>query len=297
MPDLIARVAGGLGNQLFIYATARALAQRSGARLVLDTKTGFRHDAYRRRFGLGCFGVHFKEANVLERFDFPGGRALRFGIRKINQTIRFQNRFYIVEAVRDKRAFMPEMMALCPFFKVWLEGYWQSPQYFEDIRPTLQQELRVQAPLSDKTLEIADQIRNSNSVCVHLRLVRHIIGGTAGMADRNLENGHYGQSIRYMAERLENPRFFCFADNPDVAGWLRQLPFDVVFVTHNKGDERAYEDFYLMSLCRHFVLSNSTFCWWPAWLSDAGGLVISPPLNYWDNKDILPSNWLPADKL
>jgi hypothetical protein len=53
-----------------------------------------------------------------------------------------------------------------------------------------------------------------------------------------------------------------------------------------------------MSHCKHFILSNSTFSWWPAWLSEnANCIVIAPPLNYWDNLNILPDNWLTSDKL
>jgi hypothetical protein len=298
MSKLIARVFGGLGNQLFIYATARALAERTGVTLALDTRSGFRHDAYERHFSLRCFDVQFEEANTFERFDYLGGRGMRYFIRKANRHLPFPRRFYLLEKNERKKSFMYELMSFQPSARTWLEGYWQSPAYFEDIRPILMQELQVKNPLSSQTLEMADFIRRTNSVCVHLRMLRHFLKGVENVADKKMDFKHYLQSMDFMAQKVDNPHFFCFSDNPDVMESLLKSPYDITFVTHNKGDAKAYEDFHLMSLCHHFILSNSTFAWWPAWLSrHPASIAISPPLHYWDNRDILPSHWLTSDKL
>jgi hypothetical protein len=69
----------------------------------------------------------------------------------------------------------------------------------------------------------------------------------------------------------------------------------VTFVTHNFGDERSYEDLWLMTRCRHFVLANSSFSWWGAWLSTrAGKRVIYPQPVSWTwvrNADMMPEAW------
>lgn len=298
MPKLIFRIAGGLGNQIFIYATAKAMALKSNADLVLDTQSGFRRDKYQRHFALQCFDVQYKEANALERFDFPAGRGLRYLIRKANQYLPWQHRFYLVEKADGKRAFMPEMISSQPTGRVWLEGYWQSPLYFEDIREVLQKELVVRKPLSSETQKVAEQIRMSNSVCIHLRLARNLANTEVKPANKQLDEHYFARSMEYIAQRLGSPRFFCFSDNPVAAAWARSLPHDIQLVSHNKGDAHAYEDFYLMSLCHHFILSNSTFGWWPAWLNIIpDNIVISPPLHFWDNQDILPSRWITFDSI
>lgn len=296
MPKIIPRIVGGLGNQLFIYAAAKALALRTGAELVLDTQTGFRCDLYRRQFALHCFDIQYKEASATERFDFPGGRGVRYFFRKANRYLPFQHRFYLTENAGQKRSFMPELMSFQPATRTWLEGYWQSPHYFEEIRETLKKELTVKSPLSPKTLRVVEQIQFTNSVCVHLRLSRNIVDGKEVAAGKQLDWQHYIRCIDFVAQQIENPRFFCFSDNPDAAQKLASLPYDMVLVSHNKGDERAHEDFHLMSLCRHFVLSNSTFGWWPAWLNEQpGGVVAAPALRFWDNRDILPAHWTAVD--
>ncbi|MBK8196444.1 MAG: alpha-1,2-fucosyltransferase [Lewinellaceae bacterium] len=296
MKKVIARIFGGLGNQLFIYATARALAHRTGAELVLDTQTGFRYDAYQRKFALNCFHIQFREATPIERFDSPAGRIIRNLLRRINKYLPFRYKFYLVEKVKDKRWFMPEILTIHPSGLIWIEGFWQSPRYFDDIRKQLVKELTIQTPLSLETRNLATLIQSSNSVCVHLRLVRHIVNGEERRADRNLDINHFLRCIAYMAQNLRDPKFFCFSDSPENAVLFRDIPHNITFVTHNTGDDRAFEDFYLMSLCRHFILSNSTFCWWPAWLNDLpDSIIISPPLHFWDNTDILPTHWITSD--
>lgn len=298
MSKIIARVFGGLGNQLFIYATARALAERTGAELVLDTRSGFRRDAYERRFALQCFDIQYEEARWFERFDFPAGRGIRFFTRHFNYLLPFSRRFYVREHRHYKRFFMEELASFQPAPRTWFEGYWQSPAYFEEIRPILTQELRVKSPLSGETRRLAEVIQETNSVCVHLRMLRHFLQGVENIADKKMDFKHYLDSMEHIAQRVENPHFVCFSDNPEVVKSLLQSPYNISFVGHNKGDAQAYQDFHLMSLCRHFILSNSTFAWWPAWLSQhPDSIAISPPLHYWDNRDILPSHWLTSDRL
>jgi hypothetical protein len=298
MAKIISRIFGGLGNQLFMYATARALAQRTGAELVLDTHTGFKNDPFKRKFSLQGFNIQYKEANAFERFDFPTGKAIRYFLRRANQSLPFRSRFYLTERKEDERSFMPKLASHRAAALTWMEGYWQSPLYFEHIREELTQEITVESPLSRQTQKMAEAIRGCNSVCVHLRMLRNVIGGVETGANRKIDAQHYLESMDYLAQSVENPRFFCFSDNPKVLELFPSVPHDVVFVTHNKGDGHVHEDFHLMSLCRHFILSNSTFGWWPAWLnSNPDSIVIAPPLRYWDNRDILPSHWLTFDKI
>lgn len=298
MSKIIARIVGGLGNQLFIYATAKALAVRTGAELVLDTQTGFRSDIYQRQFALHCFDIQYKEASTSEQFDFPTGRGFRYLVRKANQHLPFNRRFYLTENAGQKKSFMPDLMTFKPAGRTWLEGYWQSPGYFEGIRNQLIHELRVQSQLSAETLHVAGQIQSANSVCIHLRLSRNIVNGKEIATGKQLDWKYYVRCMNFLAQQIENPHFFCFSDNPEAAALARSLPYDITLVAHNKSDERAQEDYHLMSLCRHFILSNSTFGWWPAWLNALpDSMVISPSLHFWDNQDILPAHWSISDNL
>jgi hypothetical protein len=69
-------------------------------------------------------------------------------------------------------------------------------------------------------------------------------------------------------------------------------------VVDNNDPEHCVEDFALMRLCRHFVLSNSTFGWWAAWLSDQPGKIVVAPEQWytehcpWNHRDLLPEDWV-----
>ncbi|MCB0575805.1 MAG: alpha-1,2-fucosyltransferase [Saprospiraceae bacterium] len=298
MPKIIARIIGGLGNQMFVYAAAKALAARTGAMLVLDTKSGFRRDVYRRKFSLHHFDIKYQEANAFERFEFAGGRGFRYFGRSICRILPNQFRFYRTEKSISPKKFEPNNLDTFVPGYTWIEGYWQSPQYFEEVRPELQKELHVISPLSGDTLALAEEIRKNNGVCVHLRMLRHIINGINHSAHQQFDKTHFLRSMDFIANRIDSPHFYFFSDNPNARESLINLPFSTTFVTHNQGDDLACQDFHLMMQCRHFILSNSTFSWWPAWLSQTPeSIVISPPVNYWDNRDILPPSWLCSNKL
>ncbi|GMO69652.1 MAG: hypothetical protein Ta2A_17850 [Treponemataceae bacterium] len=67
------------------------------------------------------------------------------------------------------------------------------------------------------------------------------------------------------------------------------------FMDHN-GIEYAYEDMYLMSICEHNIIANSSFSWWGAWLNQNKNKMVFAPKNWIRNEsvsdlDIIPNNW------
>jgi hypothetical protein len=295
---VIARLFGGLGNQLFIYAAARALAERTQSQLFLDTRSGFAGDWYERQFALHHFDIQYKEAVGAWRFDLPLGRELRYLSRHFNRWTPHPLRFHWSDFWEEPKRYLNDFTQTSTPPVVWMEGYWQAPAYFDAIRPILVRELRVKTPLSRTSVQLGEQIQNTNSICMHLRMLRNHIKGVQMSTRNEMDIQHYLKSMDYLAERIENAHFYCFSDNPDVMESIVKSPHQVTFVTHNRGDILAHEDFCLMSKCHHFILSNSTFGWWPAWLSEhTMTKVITPPLNYWDNVNILPENWLYSDQL
>jgi hypothetical protein len=73
------------------------------------------------------------------------------------------------------------------------------------------------------------------------------------------------------------PHYFIFSDNIEATKELLQVPrHRATFITHNNMESSAFADLWLMTLCKHFILSNSTLNWWGAWLSQRRELVIYP---------------------
>lgn len=278
---VIVRIWGGLGNQLFAYATARALALRNRAELRIDTVSGFVYDrVYQREYLLDCFAIKAVPADSSDCFLGLSGRLRREWLRRWNQSRPLHRRRYLQE---QRRGFMPELLSFRVDDKVWLEGYWQDQRYFADAEPYLREELCLAVPLSDDDRRVQEEILSGPSVGVHIRTFREIPKHHA--AEPSLPPVYYEVAVREALSQEANQRIYCFSDNPDWVHANIRLPNPVKFVTHNlpRRNKGAPFDLWLLSRCRHLVLSNSSFSWWAAWLADKPGKIWISASHYWPN--------------
>lgn len=293
---VILRVSGGLGNQLFEYAAARHLAVKNNVPLKLDVISGFLRDYYRRSYSLKHFLVEEDFAPPEDCFVGQIGRLRRWVYRRYNKHRPFEKRSYIQE---EFPYFDSRLLNVKVTRKIYLEGCWQSELYFKDIETILRRELQFRQPHSQINIKVAKNIRNSESICVHIRRLHGIPKTSeavpldhrdprASFVDKN----YYKKAIRLLLKQVKNPHFFIFAD---YRKWAREnLCFDcpTTFVEHNGGG-RDYEDLWLMSLCKHFIIANSTFSWWGAWLSSfTNKIVFAPSKGFCNTVDMMPESWI-----
>src|SRR5215475_2506876 len=146
-----ARVNGGLGNQLFQYATARALALRNGVPLTIDHLTGFPRDFYKRRYTLEHFDVRCELIDRRDSYVSNWGRLKRKIEVRWNRSRPLADRTYLLEP--ENFAFQPELLELKVTRPIYLEGYWQHERYFADIRELLCREITQRTPHDAPNLE------------------------------------------------------------------------------------------------------------------------------------------------
>lgn len=284
MAKVIVRIKGGLGNQLFCYAAARRLALANKAELVIDDVTGFARDIqYRRRYMLDKFSITARKATPAERLE-PFERYRRGLAMYLSRRKPFEKRPYLEQ---EGLNFDRRLLDLKVYGSLYLDGYWHSEEYFKDVEERLREDLRMMSPTDEQNLRLGAEIASGSGVALHVRSF------AAGDSSSTLKPEYYMRALELMEARLHKPRYFLFSEDPEAAMASLALPEGrVTVVSHNKGDEAACADLWLMSKCSHFVIANSTFSWWGAWLSAAPGKIVAAPKNGFANEDILPERWI-----
>jgi len=292
-PKLIPRIFGGLGNQLFIYAAARRLALVNNAELVLDDVSGFVSDySYKRHFQLDHFNINCRKANVAERLE-PFSRVRRYFMRKLSDNKSFEHRTYLQQEGVD---FDQRLLHFKVRDTTYLEGYWQSEKYFKDVEDLIRQDLKITSPVDSLNLAMASQISSCIAVAMHVRF----FDNEKTLCGNNAPSSYYSGAVDYMERMVPGAHYFIFSDKPELARTQISLPDNrITMVAHNQGDEYAYADLWLMTLCQHFIIANSTFSWWGAWLAaHKARIVIAPGFEmrhgkmWWGFKGLLPDAWI-----
>jgi hypothetical protein len=294
MNKVVVRIMGGLGNQLFCYAAARRLALVNNAELVIDNVTGFIRDSqYQRRYLLDRFNIPARIAEPAERLE-PLERYRRGLIKWWSRRKPFAERRYIEQKGLD---FEKRLLSFVVRRTVHIDGLWQSEDYFKDVEPIIRGDLRIEPPKDDLNRRVAEEIGSSIAVALHVRW----FDAPNSPQKHNLSSGYYRRAVAVIEEQVEHPRYFLFSDEPEAAIHKLALPKDrLTVVSHNRGDENAWADLWLMSQCRHFITANSTFSWWGAWLGGGSDkIVITPHIvqdrieaTNWGFAGLIPDGWL-----
>jgi len=298
MNKVVTRILGGLGNQLFAYTAARRLALVNNAELLIDHISGFRYDTnYQRHYQLDHFAIPCRKATPSERLE-PASRVRFSLLRRWNALRPFEQRRYIKQQYID---FDSRLLTLNPSSTLYLEGYWQSEDYFKDVELQIRKDLRIIPPKDDANQQMAARIQNQVAVAMHIRFFDkpEQIGPTQ-LAVNNAPGDYYQRAIDEMEQRVPGAHYFLFSDRPDAARARIPLPDErITLVHHNQGDLMAYADLWLMSQCQHFIIANSTFSWWGAWLStNLNKVVIAPGFTkydgntFWGFAGLLPDRWI-----
>jgi hypothetical protein len=282
-----------MGNQLFTYAAARRLALVNDAELVLDDVSGFARDyKHRRSYQLDHFNIPCRKATAAERLQ-PFPRLRRRILLALGRLRPFEQRKYIRQETVD---FDTRLLQVRPRGVVYLEGYWQGEGYFKDAEKTIRADLQIRPPSDPVNLAVAAHIQGTVAVAVHVRFFDAPAESAAG---NNASTDYYHRAVALMEQHVPDAHYFVFSDNPEAARAVIPLADErVTCVMNNAGDDHAYADLWLMTLCQHFIIANSTFSWWGAWLCAnerkrvfAPGFEKRHGMSSWGFKGLLPDGW------
>lgn len=262
-PKIRVLLCGGLGNQLFQYAFGRAVASHFDADLELDIETAFERDlVYRRSYELSAFKL-FDELELI-RPSKLGRLAEWTKLAFARRGWAFTDR-YIIEPSGSNIWSFPDALQRGRYTTF---GYWQSEHYFSAIKAQLRKDFQFRRQLSSRNQALAEEMEASSSVAIHVRRAQY---------NSKLDLSYYERAIKEMGSRFSDAQFYCFSDDAD---WCRDnlASQHEMKIIDNK-DQPAIEDFQLMTHCRHFVIANSSFSWWAAYLGGNNAVVLAPRFN------------------
>jgi hypothetical protein len=266
---LCVQLTGGLGNQMFQYATGRALAINQNIDLALDAWSGFVRDKeYRRNYELSALPIHSAEVGLSQRAALWLYRVATKS--SCVTTHLWQPRWYADFYVEREFVFHADLAASTFRRLTWLIGYWQSPKYFENHRTLLQAELMPDPPTSKKFQELGQKMQRCESVALGLRLYEESKNPESHSHLGHIKTANdINSAIKRLTDRRKHLQFFVFCTHRSSILDELVLPANTIFVTADDGYKDSVDCMWLLAQCKHHIFTNSSYYWWGAWLSEA----------------------------
>lgn len=287
------KLKGGLGNQLFQYAYGRAVSLRLETPLVLDI-SGYEDQSEidtERNFQLDGFNLQATISNNQDDTKSDFLRRLFDKIKnKINNTLNPYNGY-----VFDPKNLDAKDGSV-------LEGNWQSEKYFSDIETTLRYDLTLKNKLSAKAKLFKDRIKQVEdnggvSTSMHIRRGDYITSKYANSYHGSLDMTYYQKAISTLQTKLCGKPLVLFIFSDDISWVKENLNTEVPYVTVSRPEISDEEDLFLMSLCHHNIIANSSFSWWGAWLNPKKDKMVIAPKRWVKDRgtntsDVIPLDWI-----
>lgn len=286
---VISYISGGLGNQMFQYAAGLSLACLRKTSLFVDVRfysESSVHQGYEldRVFDCGPLAVNDED---LVRMLGVRRHSFCQRILKLKMAKAFRGKYFVVE---PETGFWPDFFTLSD--NSYLYGHWQSERYFRVIQDVVRNHFKFKNIDCVNLNYYKKLMLSENSVSVHIRRGDYLNSNFHGLCSVD----YYKRAIDVVGSLVPNPVLYFFSDD---IGWVKDNfihNFNVRYIDFNKGS-CSWKDMYLMTLCKHHIIANSSFSWWGAWLgSDINKVVIAP--KRWFLKAnvnaqyICPSSWL-----
>ena len=276
MGKIYYRNKGGIGNQLFIYFFAKALSLQFSKNLFVDNYTGFKRDFYKRKPLISSvISDNFLNAPFFIEFLFRIYRFLPqrflsfFGVLVISEIHNRELVHFNEKDILEKNLIL-------------IDGYFQSYTYFCEIQSEITSKAFVGFEVLNDYLSYFNLIKFSNSVSIHIRRSQY---------DNLLDLNYYKNALNILGKNVEDCKYFIFSD--DII-WCRENFKGRSFIFIDVAFPDEIQELYLMSICKHHIIANSSFSWWGAFLgySSVYKFVIAPQKTDIGVLGLLyPKNW------
>jgi len=282
---------------MFQYAFGKKLAKKNGDTLKFDITTytsgGAKEDTP-RTYQLGNFIFPIEIASTKETRFFDiiyTPRVIRSILRRLYPNS--EKLTHWIDESNHKEQYDLKLYKPVSF----ITGFWQNENYFKEIEQEIRKDFgSFTWKMEAKSEEMLQKINSSNSIFVNYRRTDYI-------SNANVKNFHgvpgedyYANAVKLITQKQKDPHFFVFSDDIEWCQKNVNFGFPTTFVTHEYAG-RDYMDYLrLMIACKHFIIPNSTFAWWAAWLNtNPNKIVIAPKkwfTNMADKSTVVPPYWI-----
>lgn len=283
---IIVRIFGGLGNQMFQYAFYKAIKE------VND-------DVY---IDISDYQIHkhhngFELDNIFNvNFDIASNKQIsELSLNKNRYIYRLINKIFKVDMIKKYEYIEMNDISRVNIDNinknVYFNGFWQDKIYVEYVAEILKREFNFKHKLDGKNKDLVDDIKNNNSVSVHIRRGDYIDNSTLGGI---CNKEYYLKAMEVIKQKTHDPMFIFFSDDMEWVKSNLKTNNRCIYVDWNKGKD-SYKDMQLMSYCNHNIIANSTFSWWGAWLNNNNNNIVICPKKWYttsNNNKLINNNWI-----
>lgn len=285
---IIVRLQGGMGNQMFQYALYKEFLY-----LGYDAKLEpykFKHIGEPRScfLNFNCFDLDYEICSRKEARKYVVGTGMlsrlivKFWGDKPTRYVEAKEYEYDSDVLKINEGY--------------LDGYWQSPVYFNNIADKIKKEFRFTTKLSQNEQLLLGQICHEEKPTVAIHVRRGDYLNLPELYGNICTEEYYQKAISYIEKKLGTTDiiYYFFSNDMEwVKGFFGERS-NHIFV-EGAGEERCFVDMQMMSSCKHQIIANSSFSWWAAYLNDNTEKIIVAPSRWIgpkDTPDVYCKDWV-----
>ena len=298
---LCVEISENLGNQLFMYAHAYALSKKLGRELYIDNESAYLKKKSVGSYRLDRFNISSKV--IQKKYKFLS--IFQYFKKKYISKLDYfkKNKFFYTEK-KDvyKKTYYYDDQDLNKNINslIYVRGHFESEKYFLNYRKSILKEFSFKNAKQYQNNHYYKYILSNNVIAITIRQNRFNERNYSQKNNLYLKNKsdiflkkqitYIQKAINYFKTKVKNPKFLIWSN--DFYNLDKYFNKNFLFV-NNSNSNKDLTDLYLLTQCKYFIISPSTFSWWGAWLSKRKNKICVRPnnLNVSNNKDFWPKDW------
>ena len=284
---VIIRLQGGLGNQLHQYAYGLLLAKKINANLYFDKEFLTHHS---KKLNITLRDLEIIKFKINARFykSILSNQLLLSLLKRLKLNSIFN--FFKMNIISNYTPL--ESLGNDSINFYYLDGIMGNIVDYQNDKAYLLENLKINDDYIPLKNLAKSNIKESESVAIHIRRTDYL---KAGSIHHVLDMDYYKRAMDYIESKFKNPTYYVFSDDKQFV--KENFSGSTIQILNDVDKDVAFFDFLAIKSCKHYIIANSTFSWWAAYLGNtAESTTIAPSVcltsQELDLKITYPKNWI-----